>query len=353
MENRNEILLAEAKMYKELNVRSIFSLTCFAKRLALSDNEQLKAYAEQLCEGTDVLENISALLEKAAKELESLPCTEEASETQSPVSDIAEEVSEEAAVETPVSCFGAEPESGLFDNASDPDAVFGFAGKAPVFDFIGDASDAPVALSAEGADSEAALSQEAAEGNGMKKCENCGALIKDTYVFCSICGSRVSKVEKAVHESSFADFLEADPVLSQRVFPAFDDIAEENVLSDADFTASVRRAPVKEEAYVNNARPAAFLVYHKDNSLIPVIKDEFIIGRDSAKTDFCIADNSAISRVHAKISFVNGQYFICDCNSVNGTFVNETRIMPADSFILFNGSEIRLNTERFTFRLSY
>ncbi len=53
---------------------------------------------------------------------------------------------------------------------------------------------------------------------------------------------------------------------------------------------------------------------------------EYIIGK-SPKSDYQISDDKTISRVHAKI-FVNedGDVFISDLNSTNGTFVNGSKI---------------------------
>ncbi|MFA5043687.1 MAG: FHA domain-containing protein [Kiritimatiellia bacterium] len=58
---------------------------------------------------------------------------------------------------------------------------------------------------------------------------------------------------------------------------------------------------------------------------------KFELGRKSitigrgAETDVLIADKLA-SRVHCEISYKDGSYFIRDCNSRNGTFVNDRAI---------------------------
>ncbi len=56
----------------------------------------------------------------------------------------------------------------------------------------------------------------------------------------------------------------------------------------------------------------------------PITGNQIKIGRED-DNDFVI-DNAAVSRYHAKINRVGGEYIVEDLNSTNGTFVNENRI---------------------------
>ena len=439
MDKRTELLLAEARVYKEEIRRSQFMLSQFCERLRLTENEALTSQAEDILDGIQTFEKISALLGDAAAELEKVP-EEEISEDipaaeEVPAYDIPQEVVQaapeapadfpvfEAAPEAPADfpVFEAAPEAPadfpVFEAAPEAPADFPVFEAAPetpadfpVFKAVTEVrDDAPVfgfsdvfsgeALSAEAhreeVDSAPAFefSEEAPvfapvvessveapvftptddimqrfveeepvfapavssvpEAVGEQRCENCGAIVKENYAFCSVCGTKLKKAEEKISDKgqSFVDFLAQEPALSQRVFPDFNDVAEEEGFDEKDFLPR-ENVQAADNVAVSTARPAAFLVNHRDNSIIPIVNDEFFIGRDPAKTNYCIPDNSAISRVHAKIYFADGHHFITDCNSVNGTYVNENRIMPSDSFVLFDGSEIRLNTERFTFRIS-
>ena len=57
----------------------------------------------------------------------------------------------------------------------------------------------------------------------------------------------------------------------------------------------------------------------------PVVKDRFIIGRGQKASDLTIKDPN-ISRQHALVEFVGGQYFIVDMGSTNGIEVNGQRV---------------------------
>ncbi|MCA9594572.1 MAG: FHA domain-containing protein [Myxococcales bacterium] len=57
----------------------------------------------------------------------------------------------------------------------------------------------------------------------------------------------------------------------------------------------------------------------------PVTKDRFIIGRGKQSSDLTIKDPN-VSRQHAMIEFLNGQYYIVDMGSTNGVEYNGQRV---------------------------
>lgn len=73
-------------------------------------------------------------------------------------------------------------------------------------------------------------------------------------------------------------------------------------------------------------------------------KPSFVLGNNPEKSDYAVAGNTNISRVHAVITTRNGRYYVMDQNSTNGTFINgriikagqETEILPGDCLMLAN-----------------
>ena len=57
----------------------------------------------------------------------------------------------------------------------------------------------------------------------------------------------------------------------------------------------------------------------------PVTKDRFIIGRGKQSSDLTIRDPN-VSRQHAMVEFLNGQYYMVDMGSTNGVEYNGQRI---------------------------
>lgn len=75
-------------------------------------------------------------------------------------------------------------------------------------------------------------------------------------------------------------------------------------------------------------------------------KPEFTIGKKETN-DGIVRFNAMISRVHCKISCSNGQYFISDQLSANGTFLNGVRLQPKVPTSLKNGDVVRLANSDF------
>lgn len=61
-----------------------------------------------------------------------------------------------------------------------------------------------------------------------------------------------------------------------------------------------------------------------------------------------ILQDSTISRMHARIIFSNGNYYLEDLNSTNGSFVNERRVTQS---IINNNDNIRLGNITLTFKI--
>lgn len=57
----------------------------------------------------------------------------------------------------------------------------------------------------------------------------------------------------------------------------------------------------------------------------PINKDRFIIGRGKQTSDLTIKDPN-VSRQHAMVEYLNGQYYIVDMGSTNGVEFHGQRV---------------------------
>ena len=104
--------------------------------------------------------------------------------------------------------------------------------------------------------------------------------------------------------------------------------------------AGLKKVAVKETiAYIQTV----------DGRRTKVEKAEFIIGKSQAGTDMMIAGNSSVSRRHARIICRGGQYYIEDLNSLNGTYVNESKVEPGISKGLHTGDKIKVSDTELIF----
>ena len=90
------------------------------------------------------------------------------------------------------------------------------------------------------------------------------------------------------------------------------------------------------------------LTIYYNNQGYPVTKDRFVIGRGKQSSDLTIKDPN-VSRQHAMIEFLNGQYYMVDMGSTNGIEYNGQRIARK---VVNDGDTFRIcdHDLRFTFR---
>ena len=81
---------------------------------------------------------------------------------------------------------------------------------------------------------------------------------------------------------------------------------------------------------------------------VVVNKDRFIIGRGKQTSDLTIRDPN-VSRQHAMVEFLNGQYYMVDMGSTNGVEYNGQRIARK---LINEGDSFRIcdHEVRFTFQ---
>ena len=93
-----------------------------------------------------------------------------------------------------------------------------------------------------------------------------------------------------------------------------------------------------------------YLVRIKTGEKAVITDDNFKLGRSEQRADFCIRNNSGISNVHATVMVKNGQYFLKDNYSTNGTYVDGNKISDSSTPVLLrDGSVIQLYNEEIVF----
>lgn len=75
---------------------------------------------------------------------------------------------------------------------------------------------------------------------------------------------------------------------------------------------------------------------------ILIDKDETLLGKKRELVDAVIPFNNMISRKHCRISRNNGEFYISDEGSANGTYVNRVRLSPGQRQQIRKGDIIRL-----------
>lgn len=95
----------------------------------------------------------------------------------------------------------------------------------------------------------------------------------------------------------------------------------------------------------------AYLIRKKTGERVAVRGNSFRIGKERGKVDYCISDNTSISRCHAQIIRKGSDYYIVDMNSTNYTFVDGVKAVPNQETHLKNHAAVRMADEDFEFIL--
>lgn len=92
------------------------------------------------------------------------------------------------------------------------------------------------------------------------------------------------------------------------------------------------------------------LVRKNGGERIAINAEEFIIGRERTRVNYCVSNNSSVGRVHAKLVVRGSQVFLVDMKATNGTFLNDVRCTPMMEMPIKNGDKITLSDEEFTYQ---
>lgn len=136
-------------------------------------------------------------------------------------------------------------------------------------------------------------------------------------------------------------FVPPAPVVPQAPTAAIQDAGETTVLSgDAGETTVLSKN-------VNGGT----LIRKRTGETININAEQFVIGRERKSVNYCISDNSSISRNHVRLTVRNGVTYLTDLNAANGTSVNGVKAMPRQEIALKSGDKITLADEDLEYKI--
>jgi len=132
-------------------------------------------------------------------------------------------------------------------------------------------------------------------------------------------------------------------------------ITEDEVLQDVVYSEETDAVVIRSEAHPTiclaavDSNPRGLFVYEGTErfSDFELTRELCIVGK-SQRVDLKI-DKNTISQYHAKIDWRDGNYYIEDMNSTNGTFVNEEILNYRESRLLCVGDVIRFADVKYRF----
>lgn len=105
--------------------------------------------------------------------------------------------------------------------------------------------------------------------------------------------------------------------------------------------------PKEEQDITQIPRNIATLIRCSTGEHIMLYKPNYMIGKDKERVDYCVSNNSAVSRVHAMFIRMNEQYYIVDKKATNKTAINGKVLVPEQQYLLHNQDHILMANEEF------
>lgn len=85
---------------------------------------------------------------------------------------------------------------------------------------------------------------------------------------------------------------------------------------------------------------------------IPLSGEELTIGKKRDQVDIPIEDDATVSRIHARLLYREGQYYLQDIESANGTYINGEKIPQGQAAPLNDMDIVNFARSKFTFLVS-
>lgn len=134
-----------------------------------------------------------------------------------------------------------------------------------------------------------------------------------------------------------------------KVPPAYRPKPDTDVLGQGSSETTVLNQGAGETTVLSANQVGGSLTRSKTGEKINITRENFKIGKERSKVDYCVSDNSAVSRHHATIVTRGNDAYLVDNNSRNFTFVNDVKISPNSEFKLNNGDKITFGDEVYTY----
>lgn len=92
-----------------------------------------------------------------------------------------------------------------------------------------------------------------------------------------------------------------------------------------------------------------YILRRSNQEKIFITKFPFLIGKIENINGYFVRDNELVSRNHLKIYYEDGNYYICDSGSTNGTYINGRRLKEHVKYEIKNGTVFFVANEEFIF----
>ena len=139
------------------------------------------------------------------------------------------------------------------------------------------------------------------------------------------------------------------PATNFSTMPSGVGAGETSVLNAGAGETTVLNAGAGETTLLNSNVNYGTLTRSKTGEKIKINCDNFVIGKELSRVNYCVSDNTSISRTHVRFTNKGGITYVTDLKTTNGTFLNSVKLQPNQETALNNGDKLSLSDEEFVF----
>lgn len=96
--------------------------------------------------------------------------------------------------------------------------------------------------------------------------------------------------------------------------------------------------------------PRPFLIEEVTGEKIVLTKEVFKLGRDPEQADYT-SNSKVVGRIHAELLTADGEYFLIDKHSRNGSYLNGVKLSPNEKTKIKHEDRIKLANQEFVFKI--
>lgn len=196
-----------------------------------------------------------------------------------------------------------------------------------------------------------AMEEEPASVEEEKEEEVVEELVEEVFEELSVEETPVEEVfeEPSVEEVPVEEIFEELSTKEKEPEEVFED-EDEEVTQEMRFSQSIVDEILLPPEEKEEPKKASITRISTDEKAVIDVND-YVMGKSNFVNGMVIKGNPGVSRKHAMIRLDNGQYFLRDLDSVNGTYVNDVFVEPDTEVQLLNGDSIKLGDEEFVFTI--
>ena len=177
-------------------------------------------------------------------------------------------------------------------------------------------------------------------GTGLSTASNLSGAVEAGFSGLKVKAEESANTNEGINKSTISSIKTVDSINMTSINA--DNIRGNNIINTPeDYKTVILSYDMLEKPYLAEK-------YNPRAEKIIIDKPEFLVGRLEGQVDY-VSGNAAVGKIHACINIKNGNFYITDLNSVNGTYLDGLRIDSNREYEIKNNCTIAFANSEYLF----